>query len=180
MPTASTASIMGNSPCFEPYPFVLGKREVLSGEFLMVNKSLVDKLEKLGIWNQDIRNKILSAGGSIQNVEEIPESIKRLYRISREYKQRVLIDHARARAPFICQSQSMNLFWDHDVSFSKLYSALMYAWKQGLKTGSYYMRSRSKMEARLVTNKAVPKKEIPQEGPKQCLLDDPDCEACGA
>jgi len=182
MPTASTASIFGNEASFEPIPFVIGKREVLAGEFFVVNRHLIKELEELDLWNDQMRDKILQGGGSVQNIEEIPKEMRDRYRISREYSQRVLIDHAAIRAPFVCQSQSMNLFWDSDISFSKLYSALMHGWKKGLKTGSYYMRSRSKMEARLVTVKKVKDvKKVEPELTGVCAIDSPeDCEACGS
>lgn len=185
MPTASTASIFGSSASFEPIPFIIGKREVLAGEFLVVNDALVEILEELKLWNDDMRDEIVANRGSIQGIESIPQEVKDIFKTSFEYKQKTLIDHARARAPFVCQSMSMNLFWS-DISFSKLHSALMYAWKQGLKTGSYYMRSKAKMEARMVTvkkkNSDVKTEESQQNTPEVavCSLDNPDCDVCGA
>lgn len=146
MPTASTSQILGNNECFEPYTQNLYTRRVLSGEFIVVNKSLMRDLVKLGLWNERIKNDIFAANGSIQGIDEIPEDIKLLYRTVWEIKQRSLIDMAADRGPYICQTQSLNLFIENP-SFSKLTSMLFYAWKQGLKTGMYYLRTKAAAEA---------------------------------
>ena len=142
MPTASTSQIFGNNECFEPYTSNIYTRRVLSGEFIIVNKHLLKDLIHLGLWNNVMKNKIIAANGSIQNIEEIPADIKDLYKTVWEIKQRNLIDMAADRGAYICQSQSLNLFVD-SPSASKLTSMHFYAWKKGLKTGMYYLRSQA-------------------------------------
>jgi ribonucleoside-diphosphate reductase alpha chain len=142
MPTASTSQILGNNECFEPYTSNIYVRRVLSGEFIVVNKHLLKDLVKLGIWNDTIKDKILRADGSIQNIDEIPQNLKDLYKTAWEIKQRTIIDMAADRGAFIDQSQSLNLFVE-DVNFAKMTSAHFYAWKKGLKTGMYYLRTRA-------------------------------------
>ena len=146
MPTASTSQILGNNECFEPYTSNIYTRRVLSGEFIVVNKYLLKDLVALGIWNNDLKNKIIANNGSIQNIDEIPQKIKDLYKTVWEIKQRNLIDMASDRGAFICQSQSLNLFLQ-DVDFAKLTSMHFYAWKQGLKTGMYYLRTKAAVDA---------------------------------
>lgn len=146
MPTASTSQILGNNECFEPYTSNIYSRRVLSGEFIVVNKHLMKDLAKLNLWDEHMKNQILAANGSIQGIEEIPEHIKQLYKTVWEIKQKVLIDMSRERGAFICQSQSLNLFIE-SPSFSKLTSMHFYAWKQGLKTGMYYLRTKAASEA---------------------------------
>jgi len=146
MPTASTSQIFGNNECFEPYTSNIYSRRVLSGEFIIVNKHLMKDLVSLGLWNNDMKNKIVAANGSIQNIEGIPASIKELYKTVWEIKQRNLIDMAADRGAYICQSQSLNLFVDKP-SVSKLTSMHFYAWKKGLKTGMYYLRSQAATQA---------------------------------
>lgn len=146
MPTASTSQILGNNECFEPYTSNIYTRRVLSGEFIVVNKYLLKDLVELGFWNNELKNKIISHNGSIQNIEEIPQDIKDLYKTVWEIKQRTLIDMAADRGAFICQSQSLNLFLQ-DVDFSKLTSMHFYGWKQGLKTGMYYLRTKAAVDA---------------------------------
>lgn len=146
MPTASTSQILGNNECFEPYTQNLYTRRVLSGEFIVVNKLLMRDLVRLGLWNEKVKNEIFAANGSIQGVDEIPDDIKLLYRTVWEIKQKSLIDMAADRAPYICQTQSLNLFVENP-SFSKLTSMLFYGWKKGLKTGMYYLRSKAAAEA---------------------------------
>jgi len=146
MPTASTSQIFGNNECFEPYTSNIYSRRVLSGEFIIVNKHLMKDLVSLGLWNNDMKNKIVAANGSVQNIEGIPASIKELYKTVWEIKQRNLIDMAADRGAFICQSQSLNLFVDKP-SVSKLTSMHFYAWKKGLKTGMYYLRSQAATQA---------------------------------
>lgn len=146
MPTASTSQILGNNECFEPYTSNIYTRRVLSGEFIVVNKYLLKDLVTLGIWNNDLKNKIIASNGSIQNIDEISQNIKDLYKTVWEIKQRTLIDMASDRGAFICQSQSLNLFLQ-DVDFSKLTSMHFYAWKKGLKTGMYYLRTKAAVDA---------------------------------
>ena len=146
MPTASTSQILGNNECFEPYTSNIYTRRVLSGEFVIVNKHLLKDLIQLGLWSPAMKNKIISANGSIQGIPEIPEEIKELYKTVWEIKQRSLIDMAADRGAFICQSQSLNLFVDNPNS-AKLTSMHFYAWKQGLKTGMYYLRTQAATQA---------------------------------
>lgn len=146
MPTASTSQILGNNECFEPYTSNIYTRRVLSGEFVVVNKHLLKDLVQLGLWTNDMKNKIIAANGSIQNIQGIPENIKELYKTVWEIKQRNLIDMAADRGAYICQSQSLNLFVDSPSS-SKLTSMHFYAWKKGLKTGMYYLRSQAATQA---------------------------------
>ena len=146
MPTASTSQILGNNECFEPYTSNLYSRRVLSGEFAIVNKHLLKDLVKLGLWNENLKNKIIAANGSVQNINEVPENIKGIYKTVWEIKQRAIIDMAADRGAFICQSQSLNLFIQ-DANFAKLSSAHFYAWKKGLKTGMYYLRTKAAADA---------------------------------
>ncbi len=146
MPTASTSQIFGNNECFEPYTSNIYTRRVLSGEFIIVNKHLLKDLVNLGLWNNSMKNKIVAANGSIQNIEEIPADIKELYKTVWEIKQRNIIDMAADRGAFICQSQSLNLFVDNPTA-AKLTSMHFHAWKQGLKTGMYYLRSQAATQA---------------------------------
>jgi ribonucleoside-diphosphate reductase alpha chain len=146
MPTASTSQIFGNNECFEPYTSNIYTRRVLSGEFIIVNKHLLKDLVNLGLWTNSMKNKIIAANGSVQNIDEIPADIKELYKTVWEIKQRNLIDMAADRGAYICQSQSLNLFVD-SPSASKLTSMHFYAWKKGLKTGMYYLRSQAATQA---------------------------------
>ena len=150
MPTASTAQILGNNEAFEPYTTNIYLRRTIAGEFVIVNKHLVNDFDKLGMWSPETKNKIIQADGSIQHIENIPDEIKNLYKTAWEIKQKVIIDMARDRGAFIDQSQSMNLFIENPT-FGKLSSMHMYGWKQGLKTGSYYIRSRAKARPQQVT-----------------------------
>ena len=146
MPTASTSQIFGNNECFEPYTSNIYTRRVLSGEFIIVNKHLLKDLVNLGLWNNSMKNKIIAANGSVQNIEEIPSDIKELYKTVWEIKQRNIIDMAADRGAYICQSQSMNLFVDNPNT-SKLTSMHFHAWKKGLKTGMYYLRTQAATQA---------------------------------
>jgi ribonucleoside-diphosphate reductase alpha chain len=146
MPTASTSQILGNNECFEPYTSNIYTRRVLSGEFIIVNKHLLKDLVNLGLWNNTMKNKIIAANGSIQAIREIPDNIKELYKTVWEIKQRNLIDMAADRGAFICQSQSLNLFVDSPTN-AKLTSMHFYAWKKGLKTGMYYLRTQAATQA---------------------------------
>jgi len=150
MPTASTSQILGNNECIEPYTTNIYLRRTLAGEFVIVNKHLVEKLSKLGIWSKDLKDKMIRNSGSVQSITEIPKGIRDLFKTVWEIKQKVLIDMARDRGCFIDQSQSLNLFME-DTTASKLSSMHMYAWEQGLKTGMYYLRSKAKARPIQVT-----------------------------
>lgn len=142
MPTASTSQILGNNECFEPFTSNIYVRRVLSGEFVVVNKYLLKDLVKLNLWNEDMKNKLVQANGSIQPIPGIPQNIKDLYKTSWEIKQRSLLDMSADRGAYICQSQSLNIFME-EPNFAKLTSMHFYAWKKGLKTGMYYLRTRA-------------------------------------
>ncbi|MDB5203545.1 MAG: ribonucleoside-diphosphate reductase subunit alpha [Ferruginibacter sp.] len=146
MPTASTSQVLGNNECFEPYTSNIYVRRVLSGEFVIVNKHLLKDLVELNLWNDDMKNKIMGQNGSIQSIEGIPENVKAIYKTVWEIKQRALIDMAADRGVFICQSQSLNLFVDAPTA-SKLTSMHFYAWRKGLKTGMYYLRTKAATQA---------------------------------
>lgn len=146
MPTASTSQILGNNECFEPYTSNLYSRRVLSGEFVVVNKHLLRDLIESGIWSLNLKNKIIAQNGSIQNIPEIPDTLKALYKTSWEISQKAIIDMAADRGAYICQSQSMNIFMPN-ANFAKLTSMHFYAWKAGLKTGMYYLRTKAAVNA---------------------------------
>jgi ribonucleoside-diphosphate reductase alpha chain len=150
MPTASTSQILGNNECFEPYTSNIYSRRVLSGEFIIVNKHLLKDLVNLGLWSADMKDRIIRANGSIQGIPEIPSDIKELYKTVWEMKQRSLLDQAADRAPYICQSQSLNLFIE-TPDYKKLTSMHFYAWKKGLKTGIYYLRTQAAAQAEKFT-----------------------------
>lgn len=146
MPTASTSQILGNNECFEPYHSNIYTRRVLSGEFVVVNKHLLKDLVKLGLWNDDMKNKLIANNGSVQAIEEIPENIRQLYRTIWELSMKDIIDMAAERGAYIDQSQSLNLFMQNP-NFGKLTSMHFYAWKAGLKTGMYYLRTQAAASA---------------------------------
>jgi ribonucleoside-diphosphate reductase alpha chain len=150
MPTASTSQILGNNECFEPFTSNMYTRRVLAGEFVVVNKYLVEDLVKLNLWNSDIRTQVIANNGSIQNITDIPSDIRELYRTSWEIPMKTIINLARDRAPFICQSQSLNLFLA-EPTYSKVSSMHFYAWKLGLKTGCYYLRTKAVAKAQQFT-----------------------------
>ncbi|MEI2758915.1 MAG: ribonucleoside-diphosphate reductase subunit alpha [Bacteroidia bacterium] len=189
MPTASTSQILGNNECFEPYTSNIYTRRVLSGEFIVVNKHLLRDLVKLNLWNSEIKNKIVAANGSVQEIAEIPEQIKEVYKTVWEIKQRAVIDMAADRGAFIDQSQSLNLFIQ-DPNFAKLSSMHFYAWKKGLKTGMYYLRTKAATDAikftveghsnhNIVATTQISKEEVMAE--ISCSIDNKDdCLACGS
>ncbi|MCH1454209.1 MAG: ribonucleoside-diphosphate reductase subunit alpha [Flavobacteriaceae bacterium] len=146
MPTASTSQILGNNECFEPYTSNIYTRRVLSGEFIVVNKHLLEDLVNLGLWNEDMKQELMQANGSIQNINGIPDNIKELYKTVWEMSMRDIIDMSRHRGYFIDQSQSLNLFME-GATMAKLTSMHFYAWKSGLKTGMYYLRTKSAVDA---------------------------------
>jgi ribonucleoside-diphosphate reductase alpha chain len=186
MPTASTSQILGNNECFEPYTSNIYSRRVLSGEFIVVNKHLLKDLIALGLWNDNMKNRLLAANGSIQGFEEIPAHIRELYKTAWEIKQKSIVDMAADRGAFICQSQSMNVFMQ-DANFGKLTSMHFYAWEKGLKTGMYYLRTKSAADAIKFTVDAEmmrDKKEKDRDtafAEISCSLENPDeCLVCSA
>lgn len=190
MPTASTSQILGNNECFEPFTSSIYSRKTLSGEFTVVNKHLVKDLVKLNLWNEKIKDKIILNNGSLEGLDEIPNDIKAIYKTAWEMSQKVLIDHAAIRAPFICQSQSMNLFVQ-DANFAKLSSAHFYGYEKGLKTGSYYIRTKAATGAIKGLGVDMSKHDIVADvvlkdveenlSDLTCSIDNPeDCEACGS
>lgn len=146
MPTASTSQILGNNEAFEPYTSNIYTRRVLSGEFIVVNKHLLEDLVKLGLWNEDLKQEIMRHNGSVQNIDAIPQDLKELYKTVWEMSMKDIIDMSRQRGYFIDQSQSLNLFMQ-DANFAKLTSMHFYAWQSGLKTGMYYLRTKSAVDA---------------------------------
>ena len=150
MPTASTSQILGNNECFEPFTSNLYSRRVLSGEFIVINKYLVEDLVAINAWTPEVRTEIIANNGSIQSMLGLPGELRELYRTAWEIPMKTLINMARDRAPFICQSQSLNLFVA-DPTYSKLSSMHFYAWKQGLKTGCYYLRTKAAAKAQQFT-----------------------------
>ena len=150
MPTASTSQILGNNECIEPFTSNLYTRRVLAGEFVVVNKYLVEDLIKAGLWTSEVRTQIIANNGSVQNIPEIPAEIRELYKTSWEIPMKTVINLAADRAPFICQSQSLNLFVA-EPTYSKISSMHFYAWKKGLKTGCYYLRTKAAAKAQQFT-----------------------------
>ena len=160
MPTASTSQILGNNECFEPYTSNIYTRRVLSGEFIVVNKHLLEDLVKLGLWNESLKQELMRANGSIQHIDIIPNDIKELYKTVWELSMKDIIDMSRHRGYFIDQSQSLNLFMEN-ANYSKLTSMHFYAWKSGLKTGMYYLRTKAAVDAIKFTLDNTKKKEVP-------------------
>ncbi len=209
MPTASTSQILGNNECFEPYTSNIYTRRVLSGEFAVVNKHLLKDLVRLGLWNNQMRDNIIAGKGSIQHIPDIPQHIKDLYKTVWEIKQKNIIDMSADRGAYICQSQSLNIHIQ-DPNFGKLTSMHFHAWKRGLKTGMYYLRTKSAADAvqftlqkqaevalqPVVTNEPHAAAVASQPGEPTamldldyeqnakdmtCSLDNPEgCEACGS
>ncbi len=184
MPTASTSQILGNNECFEPITSNIYVRRVLSGEFAVVNKYLVQDLIDAGIWSDDLRNEIIANNGSVQSIEKIPENLKALYKTVWEVKQKVIIDMSAGRGPYIDQGQSLNIHMQ-DPNFGKLSSMHFYAWKKGLKTGMYYLRTRAAVNAVQFTvksNTTEPTKSVEDNAAAMvCSIDNPeDCEMCGS
>ena len=200
MPTASTSQILGNNEAFEPYTSNIYTRRVLSGEFIVVNKHLLEDLVELDLWDNNMKEEIMRANGSIQHIEKIPQDLKELYKTVWEMSMKDIIDMARHRGYFIDQSQSLNLFMQ-DPDFGKLTSMHFYGWKSGLKTGMYYLRTKSAVNAiqfTLSKEKEETKQEekatatISNEGPMtaeefKAMVDaskngapDDDCLMCGS
>jgi ribonucleoside-diphosphate reductase alpha chain len=181
MPTASTSQILGFNECIEPFTSNIYTRRTLAGEFIIVNKYLLQDLKKLDLWNEMMKQQIISRNGSVQGIDQIPEAIQKLYKTSWELKQKILIDMAARRGAFICQSQSLNLFVA-DPNYAKLTSMHFYAWKQGLKTGIYYLRTRSPVMAQKFTidpelQKAAEKSEMMRLLKKNS---EEECTMCGS
>ncbi|SNY95197.1 ribonucleoside-diphosphate reductase subunit alpha [Flagellimonas pacifica] len=160
MPTASTSQILGNNECFEPYTSNIYTRRVLSGEFIVVNKHLLEDLVKLGLWNENLKQELMRANGSVQDIDVVPDDIKELYKTVWELSMKDVIDMSRHRGYFIDQSQSLNLFMEN-ANYSKLTSMHFYAWKSGLKTGMYYLRTKAAVDAIKFTLDNTKKKEVP-------------------
>lgn len=196
MPTASTSQILGNNECFEPYTSNIYLRRTLSGEFIIVNKHLMKDLIALGLWDDDMKNKLIANNGSVQSIKSIPQNIKEIYKTVWEIKQKALIDMAADRGAFIDQSQSFNVHIQ-DPNFGKLTSMHFYAWNKGLKTGMYYLRTKSAADAIKFTvdkqkasqpsaaaNKGQMSMSVMEDQNRsdmQCSLDDPDgCVSCGS
>jgi ribonucleoside-diphosphate reductase alpha chain len=184
MPTASTAQILGNNECFEPYTSNIYTRRVLSGEFIIVNKHLLKDLVREGLWNKDMRQKIVAANGSIQNINEIPQHLKALYKTAWEISQKAIIDQAADRGAYICQSQSLNIFMEN-ANFGKLTSMHFYGWEKGLKTGMYYLRTKAATDAikftidKSVVDETAAQAIEDQQAAIACSLDNPEgCEMC--
>lgn len=208
MPTASTSQILGNNECFEPYTSNIYTRRTLSGEYIVVNKHLLNDLIGLGLWDDEMKQQLMSMNGSVQNIDSIPTHIKELYKTAYELSQKVIIDMSADRGAFICQSQSLNLFVENP-NFSKLSSMHFYGWQKGLKTGMYYLRSKAAVDPIKFTlgdkyqqksvastdrrnaqdlsladegeQNAVAIKVAPADTEVQaCSLDNPDCLMCGS
>jgi ribonucleoside-diphosphate reductase alpha chain len=188
MPTASTAQILGNNECFEPYTSNIYTRRVLSGEFIVVNKHLLRDLVKLDLWGDEMKNRLIAANGSVQNIDEIPDNIKLLYRTAWEISQRSILDMAADRGAYICQSQSLNIFMEN-VTNSKLTSMHFHAWKRGLKTGMYYLRTKAAADAIKFTvdkkykteNSSIAPEFTQEEAVAMCSIENADdCEMCGS
>ena len=189
MPTASTAQILGNNECFEPYTSNIYTRRVLSGEFIVVNKHLLRDLVKLGLWDDDMKNRLIAANGSVQNINEIPDNIKILYRTAWEISQRSILDMAADRGAYICQSQSLNIFMENATN-SKLTSMHFHAWKIGLKTGMYYLRTKAAVDAiKFTIDKKYKVEDDTAKAPEltheeevaMCSIENgDDCDMCGS
>ncbi|MEQ6118713.1 ribonucleoside-diphosphate reductase subunit alpha [Reichenbachiella sp. MALMAid0571] len=192
MPTASTSQILGNNECFEPYTSNIYTRRVLSGEFIVVNKHLMKDLIALNLWDESMKNRIMQANGSVQNIPEIPKDIKELYKTVWEISQKAIIDMSADRGAYICQSQSLNIHLQ-EPNFGKMTSMHFYAWEKGLKTGMYYLRTKAaadaikftlgKQEARDKPKTAIElqEEELRKAADMTCSLDNPEgCEACGS
>jgi ribonucleoside-diphosphate reductase alpha chain len=184
MPTASTAQILGNNECFEPYTSNIYTRRVLSGEFIVVNKHLLKDLVKENLWTNEMRQKLMASNGSVQNINEIPQRIKDLYKTAWEISQKAIIEQAADRGAYICQSQSLNIFMEN-ANFGKLTSMHFYGWKKGLKTGMYYLRTKAATDAiKFTVNKDMVEEPTAktleeQQAALACSLENPDnCEMC--
>ena len=197
MPTASTSQILGNNECFEPYTSNIYTRRTLSGEYIVVNRHLLKDLISLGLWNEEMKERLMGANGSVQAIDEIPDDMKALYKTAYELSQKVIINMSADRGAFICQSQSLNLFVE-SPNFGKLSSMHFYGWEKGLKTGMYYLRSKAAVDPIKFTldnkyqqvgaketvtataNQANAAQIDAADEGQACSLDDPDCLMCGS
>ena len=184
MPTASTSQIMGYNEAIEPYTSNMYVRRTLSGEFIVSNKHMINDLCKLGLWNKELKDRVIANNGSIQNIDNIPDDIKNLYKTSWELKQKTLMDLSIGRGPYVCQTQSLNLFFEEPTT-KILTSAMFYAWKNGLKTGVYYVRSRPKTQAqqftidpKLIKNRELQEKQDKNTNNKSIVCNDEVCTMC--
>ena len=181
MPTATSSQILGNNECFEPVTSNIYTRSTNSGDYIIVNKHLAKDLKSVGLWKKDIVNKIIENNGSVQSIDEIPAEIKEVYKTVWEISQKIVIDYAADRAPFVDQTQSMNIFIDQP-SYAKLSSMHLYGWKKGLKTGSYYIRSKPSSNAvkfTILKEKKVEGKKYVKDG-KEYVCNDDVCVACSS
>ncbi len=176
MPTASTSQILGNCECFEPYATHIFTRRTLAGEFIVINRHLVKALQAAGVWSETLKDMIIANNGSVQGLAEVPEEIQRVFKTVWEIKQKTLIDMAADRGPYICQSQSLNLFLA-DADYRKLTSMHFYAWRRGLKTGIYYLRTRAAAAAQkftvdpnLLKTGAAAVPTVPSAAQAECLM----------
>jgi len=181
MPTASTAQILGNNECFEPYTSNVYTRRVLSGEFIIVNKHLLKDLVKAGLWTKEMRQTIMSTNGSVQNIDSIPKELKDLYKTAWEISQKAIVDQSADRGAFVCQSQSLNIFMEN-ANPGKLTSMHFYGWEKGLKTGMYYLRTKAATDAiKFTVDKEAVINNVDLEAGITCSLDNPEgCEMCGS
>jgi ribonucleoside-diphosphate reductase alpha chain len=171
MPTASTSQILGNNECFEPITSNIYSRNTLAGEFMVANKHLMKELSDMGMWNEEIKNNIIANKGSVKYIDALSDEVKERYRTVWEIPMKDIILMAKERGAFICQSQSLNL-WQEEPTYGSLTSMHFYAWKQGLKTGVYYLRRKAKHQAQQFTIDPTKSKKKP--------ADDEPCEMCSA
>jgi ribonucleoside-diphosphate reductase alpha subunit len=169
MPTASTAQILGNTESIEPVQQNLFTRRTLAGEFFMVNRHLIHALVKLGVWTPELKDKIVAKNGSVQGLAEVPADLQAVFKTVWELKMKTIIDLAADRAPYICQSQSLNLFIS-DPTYAKLTSMHFYAWRKGLKTGIYYLRTRAAVGAQKFTVDPSTTAAVPKAEEKECTM----------
>jgi ribonucleotide reductase alpha subunit len=171
MPTASTSQILGNNECIEPFTSNMYSRGTLAGQFIVINKYLLDSLDRIGIWNDDLKDTIIINNGSVQKIKEIPDVIRETYKIAWDLSMKSLIDQAADRGAYICQTQSLNL-WIEDPDLNKLTSMHFYSWQKGLKTGIYYLRRRAVSKAQTFSidaSKTVDRnKKVVEEGCLSC------------
>ena len=182
MPTASTSQILGFNECIEPFTSNIYTRRTLAGEFIIINKYLMNDLKKLDLWSEMMKQQIIARNGSIQGMDQIPESIQNLYKTSWEIKQKVLIDMSASRGAFICQSQSLNLFLA-DPNYAKLTSMHFYTWKKGLKTGVYYLRTKAPVSAQKFTVDPELQKEAAKSEIQRLIRqnsENEECTMCGS
>ncbi|MAR50992.1 MAG: ribonucleoside-diphosphate reductase subunit alpha [Rhodobacteraceae bacterium] len=169
MPTASTSQILGNNECFEPFTSNIYVRRTLAGEFIMINKYLLKELIDLNLWNEDMKNQIIKDGGSIQNIKSIPSVLRKKYKIVWEIPMKHILEMAADRGAFICQSQSTNL-WMKNPTYKNLTAMHLFAWKKGLKTGIYYLRTKAKAAPQQFTIEPGKKQDVQQEEDDDCLM----------